>query len=162
MKNVLFLPSVGRLASHYDSPVGGHLHTSDTWRYVPAAAGHAEPGHGRFKTPAPWHMGMRDRRGNAHCPIALCRAVPSPCGTQAPHRWQDAQQLSLCWALGCLGLEKESKRHSFSSSEGPGPQNLPVICAGFCRGRALLPRDGAWLHSHPEECDTEMHRVVPC
>lgn len=92
---------------------------------MPAAAGHAEPGYGRFKPPAPWHMGMR--RGDAHSPIAPCRAIPSPCGSQA-----DAAAL---WDSS----EKESTKHPFSSSEGPGPQNLLVICAGFCRGRAKLP-----------------------
>lgn len=128
---MLFLPAVGRLASHYESFAGGDLHTAGTWRYVPAAAGHAEPGHGRFKPPAPWHMGMR--RGDAHSSIAPCRAIPSPWGTQAPHCWQDAQQLSLCCALGFLRLAKESTRHPFHSSK-----NLPVTCAGFCRGRAML------------------------
>lgn len=93
--------------------------------------------HGRFKSPALWHMGMRDRSGDARSPIAPCRAVPSPCGTQAPHCWK---MLSSC-TLGFLGLEKQSTRHPFSSIEGAGPQNLPVTGAGFCRGRTLVPRD---------------------
>lgn len=54
-------------------------------------------------------------------------------GAHRPLTAGSAQQLSLCCALGFLRLEKESTRHPFHSRK-----NLPVICAGFCRGRAML------------------------
>lgn len=126
------------------SPAGGHLHTAGAWRFVPAAAGHAEPGHGRFKPPAPWHVGMR--RGDAHSPMAPCRAAPHHVG----HRRLTAGKMfsSACFAeLWDSWDWRKSTRHTFSSSEGAGPQNVPVTRAGSCRGRALLPWCPGMVHS---------------
>lgn len=130
--HVLSLPAVGRLASYYDSPAGGHLHTGGMC--------HAEPGYEKFKPLAPWHMGMR--RGDAHSPVLPAELSPR----QVPLWRHDAQQFSLCCALGFPALEKESTKHPFSSSEGARPQNLPVTCAGFCRGRAQLPWCPGMVH----------------